>query len=147
MTQPLTGYPLNRTTLPLTAPDAVCLDDLDALGRETTSDLQSLVQDVYHSLIEDPDSNIDAPGRGVGIYSMLSAGATDPLQSIQRRVAAGILKDDRISTCDVQITPPASATDEYTIALTLGVGSVVLGLQFSFSAAFGLQFSSWQVKS
>lgn len=143
MTQPV---PTNAPTLPLTYPDALCFDDLDSAGRETTSDLQNLVQDTYHSLIEDPGSNIDAPDRGVGIYGMLSSGTAN-LQSVQRRIETGLLKDDRISTCQVSITPPTTPEAVYTIAITIGVGTIVLGLEFSFSAAFGLRFNSWQVKS
>ena len=143
--------PANSPTLPLTYPDALCFDDIDPLGRETTSDLQTLVQDVYHSLIEDPGSNIDCNiagvERGVGIYGLLSSSSTQPVQSIERRVATGILKDDRISTCTVKITAPTTPDGVYTIALTIGVGTAVLGLQFAFSATFGLKFNSWQVLS
>ena len=149
MTQP--SGPANASTLPLTYPDALCFDDVDALGRETTSDLQTLVQDVYHSLIEDPGSNIDCNvngvTRGVGIYGLLSSSATDPLQSIERRVATGLLQDERISTCQVSIIAPTSPEEPYGINLTIGVGTLVLGLSFSFSATLGLQFNSWQVQT
>lgn len=143
--------PTNAPTLPLTYPDALCFDDVDPQGRETTSDLQTLVQDVYHSLIEAPDSNLDCilagVSRGVGIYGMLSSSSTEPLQTIERRIATGLLKDDRISTCQVTITAPTDPEGAYTIAIVLGVGSQVIGLTVSYSATLGLQFSQWQVLS
>lgn len=56
--------------LPLTYADWVDEDDVDPLGKETTSDLQNLIQDVIHVIEEDPEATPtirnEASGSAVG---------------------------------------------------------------------------------
>ena len=121
--------------LPLTYPDAVCVLDLDAYGTETTSDLQTLVQDVYHILLETPGSNIDLPTRGVGVKQYLS-GPTASLTALSNKIETEMLEDDRIDTCTSKVTQ--DSTGAYILKLQIGVGGTVLGLSFAYTQAGGL---------
>ncbi|HEX8795448.1 MAG TPA: hypothetical protein VF765_31075 [Polyangiaceae bacterium] len=133
--------------LPLTAPDLVCLEDLDPFGGETTSDLQSLWQDVYHILVETPCSNPDDPDRGVGLPKLLS-GAVGDLVRICHVIDAQLKKDDRIdgAKSTLEQLPPGSALPDgtplpeggYLLTVELVAGDQVLGNQFSFTNAEGL---------
>lgn len=124
-----------RVPLPLTVPDAVCWDDVDALGRETTSDLESLEQDCYHILLEDLGSNPDDVGRGVGIFQLLSGTAAN-IPTACRAIEEQYLRDDRIDTCVASIT---LEEDEYIIRVNVGVDGTVVGLVYSYSQANGLR--------
>jgi hypothetical protein len=121
--------------LVLTNPDLICWDDVDAFGRETTSDLETLFQDFYHFLIEDPGTNIDDPRRGIGVGRMLSgpvSGLTTAKNKIDQlgpEVFAG-----RIDTCATTISGPDDQ-GVYTLAINVGVDGVVYGLQFAWNQA------------
>lgn len=122
---------LNSPGLPLTYPDLVCLEDVDPLGRETTSDLQNLIQDVQHVIEEDLGSNLDDPQRGVGIRNYLS-GTQDDLAALPGVIKNQLLRDARIDTCAVSITAPTSAGFVWVIAVDIGVGASVIPLQFGW---------------
>lgn len=99
--------------LPLTVSDLVCFDDVDAGGAETTSDLQTLIQDVYHVLIEKRGSNIDDPTRGADVEGKLSGTSSD-LVTIAQEIESELQKDDRITSCQAAVsflTPGSSAPD------------------------------------
>ena len=121
--------------LPLTYPDAVCVLDLDAYGTETTSDLQTLVQDVYHILIETPGSNIDAPTRGVGVKQYLS-GPRASLTALANKIDTELLEDDRIDTCSSSVSQ--DSTGAYVLKIQIGVAGSVLGLSFAYTKAGSL---------
>ncbi len=93
--------------LPLTYADLVAIDDLDPLASETTSDLQTLAQDIYHILEEDPGSNLDDPERGVGVIRLLS-GDTSVLQTLPHTIESELLKDDRIDQVNCTIVAVAA---------------------------------------
>lgn len=120
----------------LTIPDVVCLDDLDAFGRETTSDLQTLWQDVFHMLKEILGSNIDDVNRGIGVDQLLS-GSTKPLATIAGRIDQGLAIDDRIdgSTTTVSVETDGS----FRIAIEISVSGKTTGLSYSYEAAAGLR--------
>jgi hypothetical protein len=120
----------------LTVPDVVCLDDLDAFGRETESDLQTLWQDVYHMLKEVLGSNIDDVSRGIGVDQLLS-GSTFPLKTIAARIDQGLAVDDRIDASSTKVeTMPDGG---FRIDIEISVGAATAGLAYSYSAASGLK--------
>jgi hypothetical protein len=99
--------------LPLTVADLVCIEDLDANGAETTSDMQTLVQDVYHVVIEKIGSNIDDIARGIGAENLLS-GDSNALLNLAQVVESQLGEDDRIAgvTATVsQILPGGTLPD------------------------------------
>jgi hypothetical protein len=127
------------TGLPLTVPDVVCMLDVDAFARETTSDLQSLTQDVFHRLLETPGSNPDDPTLGIGVEEMLS-GTSPNLAQITRKVDEQLALDPRIDSISSTLT---STTDgngpaSYTLAIAIQVNGSVTSLTFLYTAAGGL---------
>jgi hypothetical protein len=123
----------------LTVPDVVCLDDVDPFGRETTSDLQTLWQDVYHMLVEVLGSNIDDTERGIGIRQLLSGTSSD-LTAAAARIDQGLEHDDRISSSSTTVT--LNPDGSYTVGISIVVGSATVGNSYSYSAAAGLQVAS-----
>lgn len=120
------------SNLPLTIPDLVCVDDLDPFAGETTSDLQTLIQDVYHLLLEIPGSNPDDPDRGIGASTYLS-GTLENFKSLPGRIETQLGTDDRISSVSCTITPQAS-DNTFTVNLNIGVGTQVIPLQFGWQS-------------
>jgi len=125
-----------QTALPLTVPDLACLDDLDAFGGETASDLQSLAQDVYHLLLERLGSNLDDLTRGIGVEGLLN-GSADALAATPAIIDSQLRKDTRILSSRTRLTFQDEA---YTLAISiLPVATLVpLPLSFSYSASTGL---------
>lgn len=133
--------------LPLTAPDVVCFDDLDLLGTETASDLETLEQDVYHVLIEVPGSNPDDVSRGCGVESILS-GPSTRLDGLTTKIESQLRKDDRIDDARAMLTklPPGSTLPDgttlpdggYLLGIEIVSGASVLGLSYSFTSDGGL---------
>ncbi len=119
------------SSLPLTIPDAVCDPDVDPYGRETTSDLQSLIQDVTHVLKELPGSNPDDPDRGVGVDLYLGATAAT-LNSLCGLIEAQLNVDDRIQSTSA--TVELQEDDTYRIKLDIEVGGEIIPLLFGWQA-------------
>jgi phage baseplate assembly protein W len=122
--------------LPLTVPDLVCDDDLDLFAGETTSDLQTLEQDVYHVLLETPGSNIDDPNRGIGLEAMLSSAVTTSLSDLARTIDAELLKDDRIDASTTTITQLTDGS--YVVEIDVVAGAETVGLAYSYAPDGGL---------
>lgn len=122
-------------TLPLTVPDVVCMLDVDPGAAETTTDLETLEQDVFHILIETLGSNPDDPNRGVGVEELLS-GKLDDVQKLGPRCEQQLLEDDRIDTCKATLTEQSDGS--FLLHLTIGVDGQVLGLSYAYSATAGL---------
>lgn len=124
------------SALPLPeVPDALCEFDLDPMGRETTSDLQTLRQDVLHVLLETAGSNIDDPNRGIGALNYLSGSVTD-IAKLPAAIEQQLLQDDRIDTCDARLT--LQQDGGYLLAITVGVNGAVVPLNYAYDAANGL---------
>lgn len=121
--------------LPLTYPDAVCVDDVDPNGNETLSDLQTLAQDVYHLLLEVPGSNLDDPTRGIGVVGYLS-GTSVNLLTLPSLIDGQLAKDDRIDSS--QTTVVQNADLSYTITIQLVASGAVVPLSYLYSQADGL---------
>lgn len=83
------------------ARDLRCYDDLDEFGAECESDIEELEQDLYHRLIEAPNSNLDDLNRGLGIEGELS-GTAD--QGLARRIEHEFRKDARVKKVQATIT-------------------------------------------
>lgn len=128
----------NTLSLPLTYPDLLAGDDVDPLGQETTSDLQNLVQDVIHVLVQDRGSNLDDPNRGVGLYNYLN-GSSNDLESLVGAIKSNLLDDPRIDSVDVEISAQTTGAFSYIIYVAIGVNGTVLSLNFGWSQATGLQ--------
>lgn len=114
--------------------DAVCLDDLDANGNETTSDLQGLSQDVYHLLLEAHGSNLDDPARGVGLDDLLSR-PTISLSAAASVIDSQLRRDPRIDSSKTTLSVVAGV---WTIAVQLVVNGALLPLGFKYSSSAGL---------
>lgn len=123
--------------LPLTVADLVCLADLDPKATETTSDLQSLEQDVLHILIEVRGSNPDDPDRGIGAEEMLSGSAAN-IAALPGLIDAELLKDPRIDASSSTLTT-GPAAGQYTIRVQITVDGAVVGLSYSYTLTTGLQ--------
>lgn len=114
--------------LPLTITDLVCELDLDAYGRETTSDLQSLIQDVLHLLLEDLGSNLDDPNRGVGVENYLS-GTEEQFAQLPRIIEEQLGQDDRINNVSAIIE---NIDETFRIRIDIGVAESVIPLLFGW---------------
>lgn len=126
-----------QAPLPLTVSDLVCVDDLDAFGGETQSDLETLAQDVYHLLLERKSSNLDDPTRGIGAEGLLS-GSADALAAAPSIIDSQLRKDTRIQASKTTLSQGSDGS--YLLAIAIQpVGSLVpLPLKFSYSKATGL---------
>ncbi len=116
-------------TLPLTVVDLVCELDLDPYGRETTSDLQSLIQDIFHVLKELPGSNPDDPDAGVGVDTYLS-GTVDQFKGLAGTIEHQVNRDSRVNGCSCTLTPNPNGT--YLVRIDIGVGSDIIPLQYGW---------------
>ncbi len=115
------------SNLPLTIPDLVCVVDLDPFGRETTSDLESLIQDLFHLLVELPGSNPDDPDAGVGVDLYLS-GTADRFATLTGQIEAQFGRDDRVDSVSASVTPG----DTPIINIAIGVDGAIIPLQFGW---------------
>lgn len=129
------------STLPLTAPDLICDLDLDQFGAETTSDLQSLIQDVTHLLIELPGTNPDDPKRGIGVALYLS-GTETLFRTMPALIVAQLNEDPRIddTKCNIREEPDGT----FTVQISIAVSAKVLSLEFVYSSSAGLVLNSVQ---
>jgi phage baseplate assembly protein W len=121
------------TQVPVT--DLLCIDDLDPNGGETTSDLQSLAQDVYHILLEPLGSNLDDPARGVGFAGLLSAPSTK-LAAAANICDSQLRKDSRIQGS--QTTLVQNSDGSYSVSVQITVAGGVLPLSYTYSKQTGL---------
>jgi hypothetical protein len=121
--------------LPLTVSDLVCVLDLDPNGNETTSDLQSLEQDVLHILIELFASNPDDPDRGVGIDQYLS-GTQDDLSRVPRIIENQLDQDDRIDGVSANLVQQADGL--FVLSIVLQVDGTVIGLHYGYVQGAGI---------
>lgn len=128
--------------LPLTYADLVDVDDLDPFGGETTSDLQSLQQDVRHVLIELPGSNPDDPTRGVGIESYLSGTSADIVKATAINDQQ-LTQDDRITSSSTSIGPnPDPKVGGVIIEIRIVGSTGVFGLSYGWTQQTGLTVRS-----
>jgi phage baseplate assembly protein W len=130
----------NANALPLTVQELVCVEDVDQFAREVTSDLEALVQDIFHMLREKRGSNLDLPDRGIDIDSQLSAPTTN-LRTIAGSIDHQLVLDPRVDASSTTITQQSDGS--YLIALRVQVGTTVLGAAFSFGAGAGISLVSW----
>ncbi len=116
--------------LPLTYPDLLCVNgDLDPFGGETTSDLQSLIQDVGHLLQEEPGSNPDDPNRGIGVHLYLN-GTVDAFKGLSGLIEAQLSEDDRIDGISCKVTTNPNGT--FLLRLDIGVNGTIVPLQYGW---------------
>ena len=120
-------------------PDLVCADDLDLFGSETTSELENLIQDVQHVILETLGSNLDDPQRGVGIFTYLSASA-DKLLGLPGIIETQLIEDDRITQCLCTISP-STEENTYNILVQIAVDGNQINLSFAWDASGNLVFT------
>lgn len=106
--------------------DAICYDDLDPLGRETSDPLVELEQDVVHVLLEPIGSNLDDVNRGVGLEDELSGteGAF-----VGSRIDAGLLKDDRIAGTNTVVEALAGGINRIALDIEADEGALGVTLE------------------
>ena len=130
-----TGDPNEQPTLvPLT--DAVCMDDLDPGGNETTSDYQAYAQDVYHAILQVVGTNLDNPTVGFGADTYAS-GSEATLRAGANRLDRMLEQDPRTQSSSTTVS--GSAPDIEMTVVVVPAGDV-LPLQFAWSRISGLQF-------
>lgn len=118
------------SNLPLTYPDIVCIDDVDPYASETTSDFQSLQQDIHHLLLELPGSNPDDPDRGIGVLQYLS-GTADDLGKLGGRIDSQLRSDDRVTSS--KTTVEQLPTGGFLVSMQINVGPDIIPLQYGVS--------------
>lgn len=123
--------------LPLTYPDLRWVADMDPFAAETESDLETLEQDVYHLLVQDLGSNLDAPDLGIGVDGYLS-GTANALAVLPGVIDRQLAKDDRIDASTTTITPATEDTNTL-IEILLQVGGQVIPINFQWDSTAGLQ--------
>lgn len=115
-------------SLPQTYKDIVCVLDMNPNATETTSDLQSLVQDVFHILLEFPGSNPDDVTRGIGMQTYLSA-TQDKFQGLPGKIEEQLKRDTRITSASCVIEIVAGSP---LLKLNVQVGQQIIPLQFGY---------------
>lgn len=115
--------------------DLLCLDDVDALGREVGA-RDAYIQDMYHRLIEEPGSNLDDPDRGLGIIGWLSAPYNDQWPGM---IAAECMKDDRTANASATLTPRGDGG--FLISLELTTNDDEISLDIAVDAAAGVELT------
>jgi hypothetical protein len=110
-------------SLPSTYQEARWADDMDPNGAETDSDLESLIQDVFHILSEVLGSNLADPDDGVGLGDSLS-GTSDALLAKAALVDAQLGNVTRITGSQTTIGQQAEGSWLVTVQVVAS-GSVV----------------------
>ena len=105
--------------------------DFDPFGRETTSDLQTLSQDVLHVLMEVLNSNLDDPNRGLGVMGYLNGTLSD-LQLLPAKIDQQLLDDDRITSSETTISD-VQPDGSYLISIQIVVNGQVWPLNYNLS--------------
>jgi hypothetical protein len=124
-------------TVQVPVTDLVAVDDLDANGAETTSDLQAYAQDIYHELIEAPGSNLADPAGGIGIGGLMSGASSDVVRAVST-IDPRLSQDPRCAKSETTlVTDSLGAPVSASIDIE-PVGSL-LPLNFSWSKSAGLQ--------
>ena len=104
-------------------PEIRCFEDMDQFGAETADELEDLIQDCYHRLIEPRGSNLDDPSRGLGLEDALS-GPEDV--ALQAKIESELALDPRVTAVSATITK--LETGSYRIQIAIGVNETELGL-------------------
>lgn len=117
--------------------DGLAFDDLDEFGRELDDQLEELVQDVVHGLIETFGSNPDDLTRGAGLISALSSPATR-LPAIRSQIEGQLHGDTRITSATVDIQPTEDR-GSYAIGIVLGVNETVLEISLIVDSSGGIK--------
>lgn len=102
--------------------ELICLDDVDPYAREVSDPLAELEQDIYHRLLEDPDSNLDAIAmgeqRGLGLGDLL----TTPLSSsLAHLIKAECERDDRVTAATVLVTEQRNGNGPSTVTFNVAL--------------------------
>lgn len=118
---------MSSAPLPLTYSDLVLIDDMDPFAAETTSDLQNLIQDCYHVVMQEKGSNPDDETRGFGLMSRLSGTLAEFMASASD-LDAELEKDARIDSSSTVIRASGLPDYPYELKITLVVDGSVYGV-------------------
>lgn len=89
-------------------------DDLDLFGADTADDSESLKQDCYHVVLEDPASNLQDPDSGLGLANCLS-GVSKP--SIATLADEQISQDTRVAGVEATFATDGNGKNSLDIAI------------------------------
>ena len=89
-------------------------DDLDLFGADTADDSESLQQDCYHVILEDPQSNLQDRDSGLGIANSLS-GVSNP--SLASQAEEQISQDQRVAGVQATFSTDGNGTNTLDIAI------------------------------
>lgn len=123
---------INEVPVTVNVTDAVCTDDLDPSGNETTSDAQGLAQDIYHILLETLGSNLDDPNRGIGTMGYLS-GSTTALAGLPSIIDSQLRKDTRIQSSQTTLRTLPTTPVSYQIQIQVNAIGSVIPLAYVYS--------------
>lgn len=118
--------------LPLAYSDLVLIDDMDPFAAETTSDIQNLIQDCYHVVLQEKGSNPDDETRGFGLMSRLSGTLAEFVASASD-LDAELEKDPRLDSSSTVIRESGIEAYPYELKITI----VVDGTQYGVSMQAG----------
>ena len=121
---------------PFSAPDLVCVSDLDPLASETVNEEQNLEQDCFHALLQRPKSNPDAPDRGVGVETYLS-GTSNDLLGLPAAIVADLEKDPRVASVSAPVTLQPDGSYRIDVEIETKSG-LVFPLSYAYTSAGGL---------
>lgn len=100
--------------------ELLCLDDVDPYAREITNPLEELKQDIFHRLLEDPDSNLDAIAmgeqRGLGLEDLL---ATPLSPSLAQLIKSECERDDRVTAATALVTEQRNGNGPSTVTISI----------------------------
>lgn len=107
--------------------------DLDPFATETSDPLLILKMDLYHVLIEEPGSNIDVPGRGIGIFDRLGAtmNAQEGIHALERDIEIQFEAVEGVRSAAARITA-GDAPGRYRIAIDVVADAGYLGLSYGY---------------
>ena len=115
------------SNLPRTYQEPVWTDDLDPNGRETSSDLESLEQDVMHVIGERLGSNSADPQKGAGALQMLN-GSTANIEQLPHVIDAQLAQFTRITASQTTLTVEDDGS--FFVAVTIAVAGQVVNFQY-----------------
>lgn len=96
--------------------DISCDSDVDAGMAELPGDSTLLLAQAIARRLDTPRGSLpDDPGYGISLRSMLNVGTTTT-SGIAGRIRGEIVKDDRVSTATVSVTP-GTALDSLTVVI------------------------------
>lgn len=115
--------------------DLLCIEDFDPLGREVGA-RDAYIQDIYHSLLEEPGTNFDMPSRGLGLMGWLSAAYSDQWP----RLIEQDCKRNELTT-EAVCTITQASDGSLKIFVTLQIDGAAIALEIALDVTSGAKLT------